>query len=69
MAPQEELGAGGIVNGINAQAQLTSQAEVQAEAGSSTGILEEVIEVALAGGGEPESTASSGLITSVLKFS
>ena len=32
----------------------------QAEAGSS--ILEEVIEVALAGGGEPEGTASSGVI-------
>ena len=44
-----------------------------AEAGSqaTTSILEEVIEVALAGGGEPEleGTASSGVIASVLQFS
>ena len=59
---QEELGAGGIVNGIV----LEAQAEVQAEAGS---ILEE--EVALAGGGEPEgiATGSAGVIASVLQFS
>ena len=61
MALQEELGAGGIVNGIDALAE--AQAEVQAEAGSS--ILEE--EVALAGGCEPEGIASSGVIASVLQ--
>ena len=62
---QEELGAGGIVNGIDALV-LEAQAEVQAEAGS---ILEE--EVALAGGGEPEgiATGSAGVIASVLQFS
>ena len=60
---QEELGAGGIVNGIDALAE--AQAEVQAEAGSS--MLEE--EVALAGGGEPEGIASAGVIASVLQFS
>ena len=64
MAPQEELGAGGIVDEIDALA----QDEVQAEAGSSTGILEEVIEVAGGLGGEPEGTAraSSEVNTSVL---
>ena len=64
---QEELGAGGIVNGID-HALAEAQAEVQAEAGSST-ILEE--EVALAGGGEPEELgiASAGVIASVLQFS
>ena len=64
---QEELGAGGIVNGIEALAEAPSQAEVQAEAGPS--ILEE--EVALAGGGEPEGLgiASAGVIASVLQFS
>ena len=61
---QEELGAGGIVNGIDALVEV--QAEVQAEAGS---ILEE--EVALAGGAEPEriATGSAGVIASVLQFS
>ena len=48
-----------------ASALAESQAEVQAEAGSS--ILEE--EVALAGGGEPEGIASAGVIASVLQFS
>ena len=48
MALQEELGVGGIVNGIEALAE--SQAEVQAEAGSSSLEDSEVIEVALAGG-------------------
>ena len=62
---QEELGAGGIVNGNEALAE--AQAEVRAEAGPS--ILEE--EVALAGGGEPEgiATGSAGVIASVLQFS
>jgi hypothetical protein len=64
---QEELGAGGIVNGIEALAE--AQAEVQAEAASGSSILEE--EVALAGGGEPEGLgiASAGVIASVLQFS
>ena len=64
---QEELGAGGIVNGIDALV-LEAQVEVQAEAQAGS-ILEE--EVALAGGGEPEgiATGSAGVIASVLQFS